>query len=49
METCTTPKIAQLSVFVTSAQKQLVVQEAKNSRRSVSNFCKKLILEAIEG
>ena len=40
--------VKQLSVFVLPEQKERVEEKAKLDGRSTSNFCKKIILEAIK-
>lgn len=38
-------RIVQLSVFVSQEQKKKIEDEAKNQNRSISNFCKIIILK----
>lgn len=49
MKSYTTKRnVEQLSVFVLPEEKQKVLKKAKEENRSVSNFCKKIIMEAIQ-
>ena len=44
----TQTKVVQISVFVSPTEKNQIENEAKNEKRSVSNYCKLRLLEGLE-